>query len=55
MKREAIQRNKKQMNKHKTQTKMRDLNPNILIITLNLSGLIMPIKTQRLAKWILKI
>lgn len=33
---------------------MTDLRPNISIITLNVNGLNMPIKRERLAEWILK-
>lgn len=39
-------------NTHKTNSKVVDLNPTILIIMVNINGL--HIKGQRLSKWILK-
>lgn len=39
-------------NKCKPNHKMTEISPNVAIITLNLHGLNMLIKTQRLAEWI---
>lgn len=45
---------KSKENKPKTKNKMTDLSPNILIITLHVSGLSTTIKRQRLAECIYK-
>ena len=42
---------KSRENKEEIKNKMSDLSPNISIITLNVNGLNIPIKRQRLAEW----
>lgn len=45
---------KGKFSKQKTMTNMVDINPSILIITLNMNGLNTPMKRQRLSEWIKK-
>lgn len=42
----------KQKEQRKNKNKMTNLRPNISIIILNVNGLYIPLKKQRLAKWI---
>lgn len=49
-----MQKNKKKQNKW-TANKMADLNPNMVVITLNVNGISTPIQRQRLAEWIKKV
>lgn len=49
-----MQKNKKKQNKW-TANKMADLNPNMVVITLNVNGISTPIQRQRLAGWIKKV
>lgn len=49
---EKKKQTEKQKEQRKNKNKMTNLRPNISIIILNVNGLYIPLKKQRLAKWI---
>lgn len=50
----AVMRNRGGKGIQKTSSQMANINPNVLIITLNVNGLNIPIKRQMLSDWVKK-